>query len=100
MAKGALAKEEIMNKILEVFPGSFRYDKEEQQLRKDRELTKLLFVGITRAKHSLCLSFADMCDKKNQQITKYLADFANYDFDSQQFAQATLSPFRPLEAVQ
>ncbi len=61
------------------------YDKEEQQLRKDRELTKLLFVGITRAKHSLCLSFADMCDKKTQQITKYLADFANYDFDSQQF---------------
>ena len=61
------------------------YDKEEQQLRKDRELTKLLFVGITRAKHSLCLSFADMCDKKTQQITKYLADFANYDFDSKQF---------------
>ena len=28
MAKGALAKEEIMNKILEVFPGSFKYEKE------------------------------------------------------------------------
>ena len=27
-AKGALAKEEIMNKILEVFPGSFKYEKE------------------------------------------------------------------------
>lgn len=61
------------------------YDKEEAQERKDRELTKLLFVGITRAKHGLCLSFADMCDKRTQQITKYLADFANYDFDSQQF---------------
>ena len=28
MAKGALAKEEITNKILEVFPGSFKYEKE------------------------------------------------------------------------
>lgn len=45
----------------------------------------MLFVGITRAKHSLCLSFADMCDNKPQQITKYLADFTDYDFDSQQF---------------
>ena len=60
-------------------------DKEEVQEKKDKELIKLLFVGITRAKHGLCLSFADMCDKKTQQITKYLADFTNYDFDSQQF---------------
>ena len=28
MAKGALAKERITQKILEVFPGSFKYDKE------------------------------------------------------------------------
>ena len=28
MAKGALAKEDVMNKILEVFPGSFKYEKE------------------------------------------------------------------------
>lgn len=27
-AKGALAKEDVMNKILEVFPGSFKYEKE------------------------------------------------------------------------
>lgn len=27
-AKGAIAKEEIIQKILEVFPGSFKYDKE------------------------------------------------------------------------
>lgn len=28
MAKGSRAKEEIIQKILETFPGSFRYDKE------------------------------------------------------------------------
>lgn len=61
------------------------YDKVTAQEKKDSELIKLLFVGITRAKHSLCLSFADMCDNKPQQITKYLADFTDYDFDSQQF---------------
>lgn len=27
-AKGALAKEEVMNKILAAFPGSFKYEKE------------------------------------------------------------------------
>ena len=72
-------------------PGEYKlitdpvYDKVTAQEKKDSELTKLLFVGITRAKHSLCLSFADMCDNKPQQITKYLADFTDYDFDSQQF---------------
>ena len=72
-------------------PGEYKlitepvYDKDTAQAKKDSELTKLLFVGITRAKHSLCLSFADMCDNKPQQITKYLADFTDYDFDSQQF---------------
>ena len=72
-------------------PGEYKlitepvYDKDTAQAKKDSELTKLLFVGITRAKHSLCLSFADMCDNKPQKITKYLADFTDYDFDSQQF---------------
>ena len=72
-------------------PGEYKlitepvYDKVTAQEKKDSELIKLLFVGITRAKHSLCLSFADMCDNKPQQITKYLADFTDYDFDSQQF---------------
>ena len=72
-------------------PGEYKlitepvYDKVTAQEKKDSELTKLLFVGITRAKHLLCLSFADMCDNKPQQITKYLADFTDYDFDSQQF---------------
>ncbi len=59
------------------------YDDAEQ--RKDTELIKLLFVGITRAKHFLCLSFSDMCDNKPQQITKYLSKFIDYDFDSQRF---------------
>ena len=72
-------------------PGEYKlitdpvYDKETAQAKKDSELTKLLFVGITRAKHSLCLSFADMCDNKPLQITKYLADFTEYNFDSEQF---------------
>ena len=60
-------------------------EKEEEKAKKDRELLKLLFVGITRAKHTLTLSFADMDDGKANQITKYLADFTEYDFDRQTF---------------
>ncbi len=60
-------------------------DKETAQAKKDSELLKLLFVGITRAKHSLTISFADSNNGKAQQITKYLEPTANYDFDSAQF---------------
>ena len=60
-------------------------DKDAAQAKKDSELLKLLFVGITRAKHTLTISFADSNSGKAQQITKYLEPTANYDFDSEQF---------------
>ena len=47
-------------------------DKDIAEEKKDSELLRLLFVGITRAKHSLTISFADMDDGKAQQVTKYL----------------------------
>lgn len=60
-------------------------DKDAAQAKKDSELLKLLFVGITRAKHTLTISFADSNNGKAQQISKYLEPTANYDFDSEQF---------------
>lgn len=60
-------------------------DKDAAQAKKDSELLKLLFVGITRSKHTLTISFADSNNGKAQQITKYLEPTANYDFDSEQF---------------
>lgn len=59
-------------------------DKDFAQAKKDSELLKLLFVGITRAKHSLTISFADNNDSKAQQITKYLAGISDFDFESSQ----------------
>lgn len=59
-------------------------DKPEAEQKKDSELLKLLFVGITRAKHALTLSFADMVDGSAQQVTKYLAE-VEFDFDKNQF---------------
>ena len=72
-------------------PGEYRLitdevlDKETELKRKDSELLKLLFVGITRAKHTLTISFSDMNNGKANQITKYLTGFAGYDFDKQTF---------------
>lgn len=72
-------------------PGEYKlisdeyFTKDEAKLRKDSELLKLLFVGITRAKHTLTLSFADMCERKQLQPTKYLAKFNDYNFNSKRF---------------
>lgn len=60
-------------------------DKEKETEKKDSELLKLLFVGITRAKHALTLSFSDMDNGKENQITKYLADIKQYNLDEQTF---------------
>lgn len=61
------------------------FDDATAQKRKDTELLKLLFVGITRAKHSLTISFADADSGKAQQLTKYLLPLSEYDFDKQNF---------------
>ena len=72
-------------------PGEYKFitdiplSKEEAQLKKDTELLKLLFVGITRAKYGLTLSFADNDGDKAQQITKFLAPVTNFDFEKEQF---------------
>lgn len=72
-------------------PGEYKFitdevlDKDIAQEKKDSELLKLLFVGITRAKHTLVLSFSDNNNGKSQQITKYLSELNNYDFETIQF---------------
>lgn len=71
-------------------PGEYKFitdevlDKDSAQIKKDSELLKLLFVGITRAKHSLMISFADSNSGKIQQVTKYLAGVADFDYESSQ----------------
>lgn len=66
----------ICNEVLE---------KEVADNKKDSELLKLLFVGITRARYGLTISFADMEENKANQITKYLEKLSDYDFDNLTF---------------
>ena len=72
-------------------PGEYKlicepvYEKEEEDKKKDSELLKLLFVGITRVKYALTISFADMEENRPNQITKYLAELENYDFEKETF---------------
>ena len=57
-----------------------------EQEKKDAELLKLLFVGITRAKFGLTMSFASSNNEKPQELTKYLniAFDKKFDFDTYQ----------------
>lgn len=72
-------------------PGEYKFitdiplSKEEASIKKDTELLKLLFVGITRAKYGLTLSFADNDGDKAQQITKFIANVDDFDFEKEQF---------------
>lgn len=49
----------------------FSEDKEEN---KDAEILRLLFVGITRAKFALYLSYSNTIEGKSQTATKYIAN--------------------------
>jgi RecB family exonuclease len=60
-------------------------EKEDAQIKKDSELLKLLFVGITRAKYALTLSFSDMTESRPAQLTKYLSELENWDFEKENF---------------
>ncbi len=46
---------------------------DEKSVRMSEQL-RLLFVGVTRAKHSLTLSFSNSIDSRPQELTKYLSD--------------------------
>ena len=50
-AKGALAKEEIMNKILATFPGSFKYEKEIRVPMMENGEMLQIKVTLTAAKN-------------------------------------------------
>ncbi len=50
----------------------FRANSPDKELEKRSELLKLLFVGITRAKHDLRLSFSMTNDDKQQNLTSLL----------------------------
>ena len=66
----------ICNEVLE---------KEKAKELKDSELLKLLFVGITRAKYGLTLSYADEEDGKLTKLTKYIEQLENCDYAEETF---------------
>ncbi len=52
---------------------------ENEDLIKKAEQLKLLFVGITRAKHTLELSYSNTIDQKTYSLTSYLSELQNVD---------------------
>jgi len=78
-----------------VFPGS------EEDMKKAEQL-KLLFVGITRAKHSLCLTFSNIVDGKSQELTSYLSSITgredlferfNHELSNEDYADEVAKAF-------
>ena len=58
---------------------------EDAELKKDSELIKQLFVGITRAKYDLTISYSEADNGKLKTVTKYLEPLNDFDFDKKEF---------------
>ncbi len=52
---------------------------DDEDIIKKAEQLKLLFVGITRAKHSLELSYSNTIDSKTYALTSYLSELGGID---------------------
>jgi len=60
-------------------------NEEQDVLKKDSELIKQLFVGITRAKYALTISHSEAENGKIKTVTKYLDALSNFNFDKKEF---------------
>ena len=76
-----------------------------EQARKSEQL-RLLFVGITRARHSLFLSFSNAIDSNPQELTSYLSEVIkdenlvssfNHELTNEQFAFEIVTSIRKSE---
>ena len=63
----------------------FIEDEDLEIVKKDSELVKQLFVGITRAKYGLTISHSENENGKSQTVTKYLDSVSDFDFDISTF---------------
>lgn len=57
----------------------------DEKLKKDSELIKQLFVGVTRAKFALTISHSEAENGKLKTVTKYLDALNDYDFEKSDF---------------
>ncbi len=58
-------------------PSEYKDSEELKQLKRSDKI-KLLYVGMTRAKHFLALSYPDMVNKKVKKVTALVANIKDY----------------------
>ena len=74
-------------------PISTALSQEEKDNQKASEKIKLLFVGVTRAKHSLILSYPIAINKKSRSLTKFVPfnkeyfEYREFEYDSDNFLE-------------
>ena len=55
------------------------YFADDEEETKRSEQLRILFVGITRAKHTLCLTYSNIINGNSQELTSYLASITERD---------------------
>ena len=78
--------EKKKDKRTESLPTDDVVDDRAKKLKKRAEELKLLFVGITRAKHSLTLSFSNIVEGKSQMLSEYIASIPTDNINQQEFS--------------
>ena len=63
----------------------FTDEESDDLIKKDSELIKQLFVGVTRAKYALTISYSEAENGKLKTVTKYLDAVSDFDFDKEDF---------------
>lgn len=66
-------EEKKINNSMSLPIDKYTSDKDEKESKKSEQL-RLLFVGITRSKHSLFLSYSNSIDSHPQELTSYIAE--------------------------
>ena len=68
-----IAKKWEKKRVSNTHPLPTTYEDTDSELKRNSEQLRLLFVGITRAKHTLFMSFSNTIDGKSQELTQHLA---------------------------
>lgn len=94
-----IAKKWEKKRISNTNPLPISYEEVDSETKRFSEQLRLLFVGITRAKHSLFISFSNTIDGKSQELTQHLAQVIQNSTQTENFTHELTQQDYSLEIV-